>query len=96
MTEKVDYVLFLLFAGMLMFAGLLFVCDVWFKDDAQLFQVIAGLLTGFSGSFFTRLKPKEPTVIPPTSLTSTVQETTVSKTVVPPPPEEERKEKLND
>lgn len=56
--EPFDRVLYLLFAGMVIFAGLLIYIEHYFKDDGQLFQVISGLLTAFSGSFFTRLQTK--------------------------------------
>lgn len=41
---------------MLFFAATLFAAEKYFKDDSQLFQVIAQLLTGFSASFLTRIK----------------------------------------
>lgn len=46
---------------MVFFTLILFVSDVWFKDDSQLFQVIAGLLTGVTASFLTRIKPTRST-----------------------------------
>jgi hypothetical protein len=57
--EKVEPVVLLLFLGMVIFAGLLFVSEKFFPSDGQFFQVIAGLLTGFSGAFFMRVKPRE-------------------------------------
>jgi uncharacterized membrane protein len=58
-AEKLDRVLLLLLAGMVFFTGALFAAKIWFKDDAALFTVLSGLVTGFAGSFFTRLKPKD-------------------------------------
>lgn len=55
--EQIDRVLYLLFAGMLFFTAVLIGVEYFFKDDAQVFQVIAGILTGFTGAFFGRLKP---------------------------------------
>ncbi len=51
----------LLFFGMLSFTFVLIVCEVWFSSDAQLFQVIASLVSGFSGAFFMRVKPQDGT-----------------------------------
>ena len=59
-AESLDPVLILLFVGMLIFVCLLFVVQTWWPNDGQLFQVIAGVLTAFTGSFFTRLKPRTP------------------------------------
>ena len=55
-TEKVDPVLYLLFIGMVFFTAVLIGVEYFFKDDGQVFQVVAGILTGFAGSFFTKLK----------------------------------------
>lgn len=49
----------LLFVGMIFFTGMLFAAEKWFPADGQMFQVVAGLLTGFSGAFFMRVKPKQ-------------------------------------
>jgi hypothetical protein len=57
--ESFDYVLILLFFGIFLSAALVFVVKVWWSNDGQLFQVMAGILAAFSGSFFTRLKPRE-------------------------------------
>lgn len=56
--NKLEPVVRLLFIGMVIFAALLFVSEKFFPMDGQMFQVIAGLLTGFSGAFFMRVKPK--------------------------------------
>lgn len=58
--SKVDPILWMLFAGMFMFAGVLIFIEYAFKDDGQLFQVFSGMLTAFSGAFFMRVKPKDP------------------------------------
>ena len=55
---NLEPVVMLLFAGMVFFTLMLFVAEKWFAADGQMFQVIAGLLTGFSGAFFMRVKPK--------------------------------------
>jgi hypothetical protein len=55
--EPVDPVLYLLFAGMIFFTMILIGVEHFFMQDAQVFQVIAGVLTGFTGAFFGRMKP---------------------------------------
>jgi len=56
LKERIDRVLYLLFAGMVFFSIMLLYVEHFFKDDGQLFQVVSGLITGFAGAFFTRLK----------------------------------------
>ena len=56
MCERVDYVTVMLFLGIVFFAGAMVLVDQVFKDDGQIFQVFAGLVTAFSGGFFTRIK----------------------------------------
>lgn len=55
---KLEPVILLLFIGMVFFTAMLFTAEHYFPMDGQMFQVIAGLLTGFSGAFFMRVKPK--------------------------------------
>ena len=43
----------------------LIVSDRALKADAQVFQVIAGVLTGFVGGFLARVKPPEDKKVPP-------------------------------
>ena len=57
--DKVEPVVLLLFIGMVFFTLMLFISERFFMQDGQMFQVIAGLLTGFSGAFFMRVKPKQ-------------------------------------
>ncbi len=90
---RIEPIMYLLFAGMLIFTGILLWIAQARPNDGQTFQVIAGLLTAFSGSFFTRLKPRNPEDTPPSKTTTTidkdagrlVQETQVGQ--VPKPPE---------
>jgi hypothetical protein len=56
--NRLDHVVVLLFVGMLVFTAILMYEAQARPNDGQTFQVIAGLLTAFSGSFFTRIKPK--------------------------------------
>jgi len=48
----------LLFAGICIFTCVMFTSEHYFHDDGQLFQVTSNLVAGFSGAFFTRLKPQ--------------------------------------
>jgi hypothetical protein len=60
--EKVDYITVLLFLGIVIFAIFTVGVDYFFKTDGQIFQVMAGVLTAFTGGFFTRIKstPSDP------------------------------------
>ena len=53
----------LLFIGMMVFSVIIFVCNVMFPMDGQIFQVYSGVLGGFTGAFFARLKDSK--VAPP-------------------------------
>lgn len=53
---EIDFIAILLFIGIVVFAGAMVLVDQVFKDDPQIFQVFAGLVTAFSGGFFTRIK----------------------------------------
>lgn len=55
---KLEPIVLLLFVGMIFFTGMLFACEHFFQNDGQMFQVVASLLTGFSGAFFMRIKPQ--------------------------------------
>jgi hypothetical protein len=57
-ANKVEPVVVLLFLGMVFFTFMLFASEKWFPSDGQMFQVVAGLLSGFSGAFFMRIKPR--------------------------------------
>ena len=81
---KLEPVVLLLFIGMVIFAGLLFVSEKFFPMDGQIFQVIAGLLTGFSGAFFMRVKPKGDTPVVPEGGAGTQTQTTTTTVKTPP------------
>ena len=86
-SEKIDPVLLLLLAGIIFFALTLFAVDIWFKQDQALFSVLSSLVSGFAGSFFTRLRPKDAaTTIPPGATVDTTVDTKTA-TVVHQPPE---------
>lgn len=56
-SEHIEPIMHLLFAAIVFFTLLLVAISKWSPNDGQTFQVISGLLTGFSGVFFGRLKP---------------------------------------
>ena len=64
---KVDKILYLLFAGIVIFSVLLIFVEKFFMSDGQMFQVMAGVLTAFSGAFFGRINPSQKTVDPGTT-----------------------------
>jgi len=68
MTGRVEPIDRLLVAGIVFFTLLLIVVSKWSPNDGQTFQVISGLLTGFGGAFFARLKPPEKQVPPGTTV----------------------------
>ena len=70
MSAKIEPVVLLLACLMLMFTLALFVSNKMFPMDGQMFQVIAGLLSGISGAFMMRVKPKQDAT--DTTTTSTV------------------------
>ncbi len=65
----------------------LFACEHFYPNDGQMFQVIAGLVTGFSGAFlmFIRNKLGIPEPPPPGSQRTTVTgtSTVVKETALP-------------
>jgi len=63
--KRLDPVLILLFCCMMFFTSILFAAEIWFNSDSQLFQVVAGILTGIVGAFLGRIKPEkgDPTVV---------------------------------
>ena len=52
----VDHTLLLIMGGTIFFAVMLLVSEIFFMADSQLFQVFAGLLTGFGGAFLAKVK----------------------------------------
>lgn len=53
-----NLILKLMVCSILIFVCCLFACEIFFPNDGQMFQVIAGLVTGFSGAFLMFLKNK--------------------------------------
>jgi uncharacterized membrane protein YjjP (DUF1212 family) len=66
MLSKMDTTLLLLFTGMVFFAAVLIFVEWRFSNDAQVFQVIASLVAGFSGAFFGRINPQNESTKPKT------------------------------
>jgi hypothetical protein len=69
--NRIEPVVLLLAFLMMVFTGCLFLSNKMFPMDGQMFQVIAGLLTGIAGAFMMRVKPKQDTT--DTTTTSTVK-----------------------
>jgi hypothetical protein len=55
---KLEPVLILLAVLVICFTVALFVAEKAFPNDGQIFQVISGLVTGFSGALLMRVKPR--------------------------------------
>jgi uncharacterized membrane protein YjjP (DUF1212 family) len=55
--SRIDWVTVLRFVGVMLTLFALFVAEKFFPNDGQMFQVVAGLVTAFSGALFTRIKP---------------------------------------
>lgn len=58
MLNKLEPVLLLLTFLLLFFTGALFFAEHFFMQDAQLFQVLSSLITGFAGALLMRVKIK--------------------------------------
>lgn len=74
---KVDPILYLLFVGIVTFSILLIAVEHYFMSDGQMFQVMAGVLTGFTGAFFGRINPSSKVPAPP--VTGSVVEAQIEK-----------------
>lgn len=53
---RIEPILYLLFAGMIIFTGLLILVNWLWPQDGQMFQAIFGLSSGFGGAFLLRVK----------------------------------------
>ena len=56
MFKGIDPTVKLLFIGIMLAVGTLIYVEHMFKGEANCFQVVAGLVTAFSSSLFTKLK----------------------------------------
>jgi hypothetical protein len=87
--EPLERVLIMLCGMVVFFTVALFIAEKFFVSDSQLFQVLAGLLTGFGGALLMRVKPRSiggEGPDPPPGTTSQVTSTT--KTTVQELPKE--------
>ena len=57
-SGKLEPIVTLLFVGLFISVGLLFVCEHFYANDGQMFQVIAGIVGNFTGALFMRVKPR--------------------------------------
>lgn len=83
--EPLEPVLILLSGLMIFFTAMIFVAEHFFASDGQIFQVISGLLTGISGAFLMRIKPRGPAT--PDDPHNTVVSSTTQTVSIPPPVE---------
>ena len=56
--KSIDPELLLLFVGIWLGVGVLIYVEHFFKDDGQVFQVLASVTAGFAGAFFGRISGK--------------------------------------
>ena len=56
--DGLEPMLLMLCAMVVFFTMILFAAEKFFGSDAQLFQVVAGLLSGFGGALLMRVKPR--------------------------------------
>ncbi len=88
---RVEPVVFLLAFLMVLFSVVLICCEHYFPMDGQIFQVFSGLLTGISGAFLMRIKPRgsDPAGETPSKTTTTIDKdagTLIQETQVGQPP----------
>lgn len=80
-STKIEPVVFLLTALVLIFTVALILVASSLSSDGQTFQIIAGLDTSFAGALLMRIKPRGPSQDEPplTSVVRTVQTHTEAK-----------------
>lgn len=84
-SNRVDSVVLLLTGLVICFVVVLLWVAVYLKSDGQTFQIISGLVTGFSGALLMRINPpKDQSMIAADAnikkITDTHEETTIPKT----------------
>lgn len=57
-VQRIEPILLLLAFLLITFAVMLFVCVLFFPQNGQIFTVVSGLVSAFSGAFMLRVKPK--------------------------------------
>lgn len=65
----------LILGSLIFFTLLLFVSEIYFKDDSQFFQVIANLVSGFGGAFLKDLMGSKPQGDASSTLITTIEAT---------------------
>ena len=80
--EPLEPILKMLAALMIFFTAMLFISERFFTSDGQIFQVISGLLTGISGAFLMRIKPRA-SLTPDSASTVTTTQTVASTQASP-------------
>ena len=83
LRPKADPVTSMLYWGIWISVGILIAVEWGFKEDAQIFQVLASVVAGFVGAFFGRIKPAAPETPPGTTTVTSVDQ--VTKTPPDPP-----------
>jgi hypothetical protein len=73
----------MLFVGIIFFTLCLFAAEKFFTSDGQMFQVLANLLSGFSGALLMGIKKELGLPDSDTGTLSQTETTTVSKTKEP-------------
>jgi hypothetical protein len=56
---KVEWIILLLFIAIVFFTLAVFMAEVFFQSDGQLFQLLANILSGFVGALMMRVKPRD-------------------------------------
>lgn len=78
-SDSIEPIVWLLFAAVVLFAGLLLWVSRWQGEHSSLFTVLVTVLSNFSGALFTKIKATIPPLpgphVPePTSVTTTIEE----------------------
>ena len=58
-NENVEPIIYLMCVMIVFFVGVLLASETFWKEDAQMFQVIATCLSGFTGALLARIKPAQ-------------------------------------
>lgn len=83
--NKIEPIVLLLCMLVVFFTGVLVAVAKLMSSDGQTFQIIAGLVTGFSGALLMRVKPRGTNPEDPEGSTVTTR-STLSRVVEPAPP----------
>jgi len=75
---KIEAVVLLLFMGVMVSLGFVFLAEKFFPNDGQLFQVVSGVISVFLGALAARIDPRKAT----TAATGVSDPATSSTTVI--------------